>query len=433
MLETPLTMSETTSLLVEIALLPAVNPSTVDSLISHYESLKSNDYVASQLLLSIGTLGRHDNVKEKVVNYLSVKLASVTTVEETSLLIHALGNTASKAIIPTIFPFLSDPLYQTYTIDALRAVSTDDRVEEEFAHIVSQSHYAQTVIEVVESLLFPFKHSIYSSEIEEDIIVSEELKASLIKAGTKYNDEDLTKYLQQYFTGIEDETSNKRLQEQLEQKTAAGDREKRASTTSWDSSSDSNYNLVSSHYSRKKDVSTYPLHKGYLWAEEIGASKIHADVAAGGFGGVGVPGFKLYARGKVDLVVYSKRYTALDIMFSYVRDFPDKNSVSTLTYKSYIKIAGITLLNHHHTSTSVYKYNRSWYKSILLFKVRYSFFVYVGFLDLTVTSYISSRMKLHASIARLNYEKNLRGKAELETEPTFTLSAGASVRLLVRS
>ena len=429
MLETPLTSSETASLLVEIALLPAVNPSTVDSLISHYESLKSNDYVAGQLLLSIGTLGRHDNVKEKVVNYLSVKLASVTTVEETSLLIHALGNTASKAIIPTIFPFLSDPLYQTYAIDALRVVSTDDRVEEEFAHIVSQSHYAQTVIEVVESLLFPFKHSIYSSEIEEDIIVSEELKTSLIKAGTKYNDDELTKYLEQYFTAIEDETSSKRLEEDLEESIAAGDREKRASTTTWNSNSDSNYNLVSSHGSRSNDVKNYPIYRAYLWAKEIGISDIHADVAAGGFGGLGKSGAKLYARGKLDLVFWSKRHTVIDESFSFVRAFPKfKNK---LTIKRRVKMVGTTLFNEHRSTTHNFNQVRSWYKSIRIFKKKFTFFIYVGFLDLTISSNIKGNMKIGASVPRFETGKNINAKAYLEAGPSLSVSGSASATILV--
>ena len=433
MLKTPLDSSEVTSLLVDIALFPKVHTSTVDSLLNYYETLQYDDYFSNQLLLSIATLGRHENVQEKVVSYLSVKLLSAKGSEETSLLLHALGNTASKKIIPLILPFLSDPNYQAYSIDALRTVSMDDRVEEEFANIVSDTFYPQVVLEVAESLLFPFKHSIYSSQIEKDSTVNENLKTSLIQAAIKYNDHELTKILQKYFIAIKDKASGERLREGLETKTTTvGSREKRASTSDWDSTSNSNYNLVQSRSGRRRDVSTYPYHRGYLWATEIGYSKLHADIAAGGFGGVGIPGIKLYARARFDLVVWRKTYTALDVTFSYVREFPNKNSVSTLTYRRYIKIVGYTLLNTIRTTTRTYKYTHSWQRTVTLFRVKYSFFIYVGTLDLTLTGQISGQMKFNASIARLDNDVNMKASAMLETGPTLTVKGEASVKLLVR-
>ena len=105
MLKARLSSSEVTSLLVEIALMPSVHSSTVDSLISQYEFLNSEDYIANQLILSLGTLGRHANVEDKIVRYLSMKLTTADTPEEISVFIHALGNTASKKIIPILDPF----------------------------------------------------------------------------------------------------------------------------------------------------------------------------------------------------------------------------------------------------------------------------------------------------------------------------------------
>ena len=433
MLKTPLDSSEVTSLLVDIALFPKVHTRIVDSLLNYYETLQYDDYFSNQLLLSIATLGRHENVQEKVVSYLSVKLLSAKGSEETSLLLHALGNTASKKIIPLILPFLSDPNYQAYSIDALRTVSMDDRVEEEFANIVSDTFYPQVVLEVAESLLFPFKHSIYSSQIEKDSTVNENLKTSLIQAGIKYNDHELTKILQKYFIAIKDKASGERLKEGLETKTTTvGSREKRASTSDWDSTSNSNYNLVASRSGRRRDVSTYPYHRGYLWATEIGYSKLHADIAAGGFGGVGIPGIKLYARARFDLVVWRKTYTALDVIFSYVREFPNQNSVSTLTYRRYIKIVGYTLLNIKRTTTRTYKYTRSWQRTITLFQVKRSFFIYVGTLNIALTGQISGQLKFNAFIARFDNDANMRASAMLETGPTLTVKGEASAKILVR-
>ena len=432
MLKVPsLTTSEVTSLLVEIALLPTIHSSTVKSLLSQYELLDSNDYVANQLILSIATLGRHKNVEEKIVNYLSVKLMSAVTSEKTSLLIHALGNTASKRIIPLLLPFLFDPSYQAHTIDALRTVSMDDRVEKEFASVVSQSMYPDEVFEVVQSLLFPFKHSIYSSRIKKDLAVCDELKTSLVEACVRYNEHELTKSVKQYFTVIEDEIYSEELGQRLEEEVPAH-RVRRASTRNWASSSDSKYNLVGSLAQRRRDISTYPYNRGYLWTKKIGYSKLHANVAAGGFGGVGTEGIKLYARARVDLVAWSKTYTALDVIFSYVRGFADMNSKSTLNYRRYIRLAGYTLLNEQRTKSSVYRYTRSWYRSVRIFRFRWRFWIFVGTLRLTLSSHISGHLGFQAYIARLDKDKNMRASAELTTGPTLTITGEAVARVLVR-
>uniref|UniRef100_A0A1X7USU5 Uncharacterized protein n=1 Tax=Amphimedon queenslandica TaxID=400682 RepID=A0A1X7USU5_AMPQE len=219
------------------------------------------------------------------------------------------------------------------------------------------------------------------------------------------------------------------LREGLETKTTTDgdDRKKRASTSDWDSTYNSNYNLVQSRSGRRRDVSKYPLHRGYLWATEIGYPAIHADIAAGGFGGVGFPGIKLYARARFDLVVWKKTYTALDIMFSYVRDFPDRNSVSTLTYKRYIKIVGFTLLNKMSTTTRTYKFTHSWQRTVPLFRVNYNFFILVGYLKISLTSQISGQMNFNAYIAPLNINGvNMKASAMLETGPTLTVKGEAT-------
>ena len=430
MIKTPSSSSEVTSLLVEIALLPTVHSSTVHSLLSQYDSLKSDNYVANQLILSISTLGRHKNVEEKILHYLSLKLMSVVTSEKTSLFIHALGNTGSKKIIPLLLPFLFDPFYQAHTIDALRAVSMDDRVEEEFASIVSQSMYPDVVLEVVESLLFPFKHSIYSSQIKKDIIVCDELKTSLVEAGIEYNEPDLTELLKQYFTAIRDKTSVENLRQGLKIK-VSNNQQKRSSTSYWHSNSDYKYNLIESIAQRRRDVTKYPYNKGFLWAKQIGYSKVHANLAAGGFGGVGISGIKLYARARVDLVAWSKTYTALDALFSYLRVFPKRNTNSTLNYRRYIKIVGYTLLNEQRSTTHAYRYYRSWYKSVQIFKFSLRFWIYVGFLHLTVSGHITGRMTFQAYIARLDHDKNMRAAAELITGPTLTVRGEAVADILV--
>uniref|UniRef100_A0A1X7SRL4 Uncharacterized protein n=1 Tax=Amphimedon queenslandica TaxID=400682 RepID=A0A1X7SRL4_AMPQE len=118
-------------------------------------------------------------------------------------------------------------------------------------------------------------------------------------------------------------------------------------------------------------------------------------------------------------------------MFSYVRDFPDRNSVSTLTYKRYIKIVGSTLLNKMSKTTKTFKHTRSWQKTVPLFQAKYSFFIYVGTLDLTLTGQISGQMKFDAFIARLDNDVNMKASAMLETGPTLTIKGDASANILL--
>ena len=427
--------SEVTSLSVEIALLPRVDSSTIDSLLSQYESLDPDEYVSNQLILSIATLGRHANVEEKIVDYLSKKLSSTKTQEETSLFIHALGNTGSKRIIPLLLPFLSDPVNEGYCVDALRAVSMDQRVENGFAAIISEAD-PQLVLEVVESLMFPFKNSIYSSKIEKDLVVSEELKGSLIKAGIEYNGEDLRKALIQYFTAIEDETSIEKLRQGIEEDKASVSRRKRGSSTYWDSAWDNRFNLIASSSQRSYDVHTYPYNRGYLWTKQIGYPEIHANIAAGGFGGVGESGIKLYAREKVELVAWRNTYTALDIMFSYIRGFPSKNSA--LTYRRYIKIVGYTLVNEPKASmqstdasNSVYMYSRSWDSSHQIFSSRFSFFIYAGTLHLTLSGRIASTMSFQAYVPQMDNIQDMKAEAGLKTKFTLTIGGEAVANIMV--
>ena len=310
----------------------------------------------------------------------------------------------------------------------------DDAVENEFTTVVSESLHPQVVLEVVESLMFPFKTSIYLYKIKKERIVREELKSALIKAGIKYNEDELTDSLKQYFTAINDGNSVKMLKQGLKSSDVNTRSRGKRGSSFWASHSDSNYNLIESLAQRRSDMKTYPLNRGYLWAKKIGSPKVYANVVAGGFGGMGYAGIKLYARAKLSLYAWSSSYTGLDVLFSYTQTFPDNESDSTLTYRHYIKIVGYTLLNDYYSTTDNYKYTRSWHKSVLVFSTGYSFWIYVGILRLTLSGYISGTMKFHANIARLEDEYDTTGAslAQLTTGPRFTVTGQAEANILVR-
>ncbi|XP_019861278.1 PREDICTED: uncharacterized protein LOC109589665 [Amphimedon queenslandica] len=115
-------------------------------------------------------------------------------------------------------------------------------------------------------------------------------------------------------------------------------------------------------------------------------------------------------------------------MFSYVRDFPDQNSVSTLKYKHFIKIVGYTLLNNEHSTAEAYKYTRSWQRAVTLFRVNFRFFIILTTLDITFSGHLSGQMKFNAFIARFDNNVNMKASAMLETGPTLTVRGEASIR-----
>ena len=108
-LESNVNEREYNVLLLAITMLTSVHPSTESFLRDYME----HNNQTGQLLLTYASLGRHDSVEDSVVQTLVKKLAIVITENETTNdtgavihLIHALGNTGSKQILPFLQPFL---------------------------------------------------------------------------------------------------------------------------------------------------------------------------------------------------------------------------------------------------------------------------------------------------------------------------------------
>ena len=154
--------SEYASITLALALLTSSHPSTEEAL---KERMESNDDFG-QLLLSYGSLGRHDNVESSVVMTLVEKLQKLlnsdveanATVGEIIHIIHALGNAGSKQIVPYLIPFLYgfDLHLKLVSIDALRAVTREENVQQKFISIVNSAVIEDPIIKVVQSMTFPF-------------------------------------------------------------------------------------------------------------------------------------------------------------------------------------------------------------------------------------------------------------------------------------
>ena len=421
MLHHQLSDEEYTNLLIQIAFLPSVDPSTVDY-IQKYLDKNSTD----ELILSFATLGRHNNVADKIIGVLSKELQAKTN--DTMDLVHichALGNTGSKKIIPLLLPFLRDPKLQLHVLDALRTVSSEGSVQEAFAEVVVDAIYPDQVIEVVESLLFPFKHSLYFEDVPEFNFTEEKLIDALFNACTvKFQDTDLHGIIMKYFNSLSVHSTQQNIKEKL-QYYLSWPRNKRSFTSNWRNSSDTNYDLVASQSSRANDTITYPYHTGYLWANEYGVSDLGLKVAAGGFGGIGSNGLKLFARGRANIYAWKYTFEAIDIKYMNTKSI-DPLSIHI---SRYAKIAG-TAYSGLSKDTNIYiiPYQKSTSKnlrSVRLFKLEYSQFVYVAILKFHVTGSISAKVSFSINIGSSS------ATAHFSIGPVVTVTGGAQATILV--
>ena len=417
MLHQQLSDEEYNNLLLQIAFLTSVDPSTVDYIQKFLETSDNE-----QLILSFATLGRHNNVADKIIDVLANKLTTTNDTTDIIHIFHALGNTGSKKIIPLLLPFLSEQTLQLYVIDALRTVSLEESVQKAFTDVVLDAEYPEEVIEVVESLLFPFQHSLYFEELPEISFTEEKLIDALFNACTvKFQDKDLNSVIKKYFNTLSAHSTQQNMKEQLRYYLTRTTRMKRSSTTNWNSNSNSNYNLIASQSSRTKDENTYPFHKAFLWANQYGVSDLHLKVAAGGFGGVGFSGLKLLVRGKVAIYVWKKTFTAIDAKYEIVKSF---NSSPSHVVR-YVKLAGSTYFASNKSVSVKIPSVSGNSGTIKLFSVEYTFFIYVGTLNLNIRGDLKAQTSFNINSAGLS------ATAYFSIGPTISISGGASATVLV--
>ena len=424
-LESNVDEEEYNVLLLAITMLTSVHPSTESFLRDYME----HNNQTGQLLLTYASLGRHDSVEDSVVQTLVKKLAIVITENETTNdtgavihLIHALGNTGSKQILPFLQPFLYslNPELQLTAIDALRTVSRDENVQGTFTFLVKYALFEDQVIQVVQSLLFPFKQSVYFMDppVNPGAIETEQtLIKAIVKSAIHFQSMELNKVTKSYLKRIGTELAFKLIQELQNNATT---RSKRAATTNWNSYYYL-YDLVASQASRSEDETNYPIHKAYLWATRVGPSKIHADIAAGGFGGVGISCYKLFAKGVIDLYAYGRTYRAVEIEYENSRHLHCGSYV-----KKYARICGTTQINEASETSIPYAYSvtKNLY-SLQLFHAQYSIWIWVGTLDF----YIGATLTADATFNLNAYQTT--ASASVDVGPAITVTGGASVTVLV--
>ena len=495
-------VEEYDDIVMSIAMLSSAHMSTVSRLKNYL--LNEDGSIDEQILLAFGTLGRHNDVASEVVMTIAQILSSSSN-NTTNLpfLIHALGNTGSELIIPYVSPFLftSNDTIQLTAIDALRTVSTDGSVQKLFSTMIDEAVSVDSLMTIVDSLIFPYQSHLYYPEIvrpcdrddnHELTAIEEELMEKIVNITIEFDDSELYSAVKKYlkYCGTDRALELLKTLSDHYQQYNDGRRAKRSSTTDWSSTSDSFYNLVASHSSRIADKIKYHYHKAYLWTKQLGPSKINAKIAAGGFSGVGLSGYKIFAKGVVKLQVYGRTYEAVRMEFENRFDILTKTSY---THK-FVKVAGSVLLQKpkatppptpapkysptkppvyaqtnpppaptlptknypsksHPPSPPVitypddddlpeygppgqvayYKYRRSTgkpfektLKSIKLFDVEFRIFVWIGYLSF----YIESNINMDVSLL-IEHQGAQTAKAHGDFGPVFSVSGGVSFTFIV--
>ena len=421
----PLNEDERIVLLLHIALLPYVHPSTVKYL-EKYLQLSNDTY---QLLLSFAALGRHSNVEDTIVDVLSRKLEKaiktyqITNDSSTVVhIIHALGNTGSKKMIPLLLTFLSsDQLsLQLPAIDALRTVSHDDKVQKAFIQLVKDSSSVVPIVEVIESLLFPFKQSVYFSEDPKDAgnsSTEKDLMEVMVNEAIKFHNDDLNKRLTIYLNFVD----TPEAQQLLSKLQTAVTRLKRAYTTNWNDGN-SIFNLVASQSSRTTDEQNYPCHQAYLWGVKLGRSKLHANAAAGIFGGVSSSGsHKLFVKGVAEVYVYGRTYKIIDVEYKNEGNLVQSSPFVT----GYGKIRGIT---YYIPGTIPYTKSKTiQLLSLQLFHIEIPFYIVGVKVSVYFTGTVTADLKFKICIESSSVTTSVIA------DPTLTIAAGAYLRALVSS
>ena len=407
--------------------------------VRNVEQLLLNSIEESQdmygLLLAFGALAANaqPTIEYEVATFLlglHETLVSNHSNDDTSGLVHlilAMGNTGSVHVLDEILAYIDSSVkdIQHSSITALLKFTHHEVVMRKVAELLDTVPDEDTVILITRTLL---KGYMYSKD--QDIDITPEaiypIVQSLPSVVLSYNNTDLMMLVSVYLKKTVGEHNFTVMMHEFKT------RVERATTSDWDSTSSSEYNLVASQSQRSSDATNYPRHKAYLYGKTFGISKANLKAAAGVFFGRSndcdnLKGFvKLYAEGNV--LSRSKTLADIEILL--------QKTGTTVSVRMYAQIGGNTLLNknmvrsgnsacaRHSTPLTRNRYR--------LWGFTYSIFVYVGTVDFGVNLYLGLSVDLDAEVCASISVYNLgSGSAGIVPRVSFSVEGSASVKLLV--
>lgn len=391
------------------------------------------------LLLAYGALAsdKEEGIQASVVKSLIDRLEHLeaTNTESTEKIhplihtLHALGNTDSKLSIQTILKYLThdDIDVQLASINALKAHSNDSKVQQQLQGLMYSAQFQEQIESVVQMLIEALdkvkdkeSHNAYVDALAsigffEDSKLHTLVTHYLQKLGTE-RALNLDRVLRSVERPVEEDEETYDIRDESDARVRRG--------SDWDASN-SIYNLVASHSSRKSDVTNHPKHKAYIWGKKFGLKKVYAQIAAGGFAGLkpNGNGYKLFGKVIAQGHAFGKTATALRA------EFLRQRTGSSIYQKIYVKVVGKTLINEAGTlSAGCNTLTKNLYSTtIKIFKLKFSVFIYVGTLDF----YIGMTAKLGLKLKVTVCETTIKACASLIPSLTLRAEGGASATILV--
>ena len=404
----------------------------VNSLEQYIQDAMSDSEEVIQLLLAFGALASNTqpDVEYKIATFLlGLYETLITSTNDTSTLtslLLSMGNTGSDHVIHVILSYVDSSTsdLQTAAIRALVKFTHLQQVMDSLAELLDKELPEETVGLITHTVVKGYRYS-----IDQDIDIAPEnvypLVRNLILAVMRFNNTDLSQIVAAYIDEVGGEQSSYLRHELLV-------RFKR-STSDWDSSSSSEYNLVASLSSRQQDVNTHPIHRAYLWGKTLGISEANLKAAAGVFFGRSndCNNMKGYAKAYAEANLLSRKSTLINI------DILLQKTPYSINGRLYAQIGGNTLVNENLNIDGTYQCSsystpltRNRYR---LFQFTYSIFVYAGFVSVGVHVDLGVTVSFDAQLCSSSSVYNLAsGSAGLIPQISLYAGGSASVSLLVR-
>ena len=421
--------TETNALAVAIALVSKPNDWFIKEI--EREITRRGDSM-SRLHLAYGALvssaGSHMEVR--MVSFLTDQLQNAENDEDSLIhLLHALGNSQSKLVVEHIVPFFDsrNEDVKITVITALRFFTDLSFIQNAIVHVLISNPSEAITIAVIESLSDGYKYH-GNTEIHPDVV------ESLMNVTLAFGNKDLDDELANYFLLVGSEQTLGLLQT-LKQNSF---KQKRASSTSWDSSN-SDFNAIASHSSRRSDVSNYPFHRSYLWSEKLGRTsgdyQVYLQAAAGVFAGINLNlQFKVFGKAVLRAHALGYSHDAATLEFLYEKD------ARNIRKKFYGRIAGHVLGDNSEnipifdcdflcsatSSPSSIPLASSRYR---VFYYTFPIFIYVGTLDFGISFYLELSGNLEYSLEM--YGIGVRGSVACVPTAGASVEGSVSLTLLV--
>ena len=424
-----------------------LDSASLDLIINLENRLHESTLLSSQLLLVYGSLALKGTkeIELRIINYLSALCKNISNqsdpdLSKSILLVHALGNTGSNSSLALILSFLNYSVkhreskeMKLAVIDALSKLTDNTNVLnklEEFL-VTEESESEEYFTAVLETLFNGFDYIEASkSQMEAYIghIQAHSILVSIIRAAASINSTDLHNMMVQYFRKV----GAKDLFLELvgSQSAALNVRAKRHSSD-WDSTLNSDYNIVAPLASRRSDIYSFSRHNAYITSKRIGVSDAHIKVASGYFVGINenCDRMKSFARNIIKGTVLSRHTTVGDIRFEQTTELTS----TTNTFASlYIRIGSNVLFDSEiqfNEELSSHCKNES--RHLFLLRVRlvsfsYRMFIYVGFLDFSIGLYGKATLNFNINVCNGRIETEISGHLGALT-PSVTVSIDGSV------